>query len=107
MDFAISNIEVAELRTKVNKYYPGVASFYIESLCPMAQEIDMNVQRSKSLNKNDNFSTGKIVVSNLIDLEIPKDIVRDYKSKYIEPGTKFIVAFRGYDNTLPVIIGME
>lgn len=106
MNYEYSTVEYAVLQQQVNKYFPGYAEFLLPCV-PLAEELDIPSPRQNSANKNDVFKTTKVVTSKTITLQIPKDIVRDYKEKFIPAGTRFIVTFVGNDLNKPRIIGME
>lgn len=104
---SFTRIEKAFLQEKVNKYFPGTAPFYIPAITPSSIDNTVIVSKGGSMNKNATSGTSKIQTSKCITLQIPKDIVRDYKEKMIPVGTCFLVAFIGGNNTVPKIIGME
>lgn len=100
-------IEMATLMENINKYYPGTASFSIKAITPFSTDSTVAIRSAKSANKTKKNITGNLNNSTTISLTVPKDIVRDYKSKIIPKGTIFYVAFIGGDINKPRIIGME
>lgn len=106
MTNAFNKIEEAILMEDINKYFPGEAAFRLSSIVPLAEDISAPVTRSNSANKNNTFTTNSITTEQNVVLQIPKCITIDYKTKIIPKGTKFLVGFVGYDNTLPVVIAM-
>lgn len=98
-------IEKATLMKDINKYYPGEAPFYIPAVIPYSTKATVTTNTSKSANKG-KYKTNSISSEACITMRVPKDIVRDYKSKIIPSGTEFYVAFIGGDMNKPRIIGM-
>lgn len=104
-------IEIAELTTTCNKYHPGKQTFYIPALNPMntrpnsvttTQGAANNIDNAEEINANSTIES----CSNIV-LELPKEIARNYPTKFIPPGTRFLICFIGGDLTKPVIIGRE
>lgn len=102
----LDKIEIAILQQTINKYYPGVASFALQSFIS-APVVQGPAIRTNSVNKNNTFSTRNVSISSSIALYVPKSVTIGYKSKYIPSGTKFIVGFAGEDRTKPMILGMK
>lgn len=107
MNPEFGKIEIAVLQEDINKYYPGSPAFSIPSLTYYATESKCNASRRNSVNKQSTFTTGSITTIAALNIRVPKDIVRDYKSKIIPKGTRFWVAFIADDQNKPIIIGME
>jgi hypothetical protein len=109
-DFAPS--EVAILLTTCNKYEPGTQTFRLQSLVGL--EENSNTSSTTSLSKSNllNKDTTSIPISSAetastITLEVPKEITMKYPTKYIPPGTRFLVSFATGDITKPIIIGSD
>lgn len=104
--------EVAVLLETVNKYTPGTHKFRLQSINGL-QENSLDVD-TQALNKSNlmNKDTSKLPISELktsdvIELPLPRDVSRNYPTKFIPPGTRFIVSFTSGDVTKPVIVGRE
>jgi hypothetical protein len=108
----INNTEIAILQTTCNKYSPGIQTFKLQSLVGLEDNssdiITTNLSTSNLLNENSSdipISTANKATT--IDLEVPKEIAAHYPTKYIPPGTRFIVSFTSGDITKPIIVGRE
>lgn len=106
-----STTEVAILiDDAVNKYHPGLQVFRLQSINGL-QENDNSietVQLSSSLLMNKNpISLGSVKLTAVVELELPRDVTRNYPVKFIPAGTRFIVSFNSGDITKPVIVGRE
>lgn len=107
-----STTEVAILLTTCNKYIPGKHMFRLQSLVGLEENSNdintENIGKSNLLNKDSSsipISTAN--TSNVIELEIPKEVTLNYPSKFIPPGTRFLVSFTSGDITKPIIVGRE
>ena len=103
--------EVAILMTTCNKYVPGIQTFYLQSLVPMkdkTNDITTNANNTAHLmNKDTNIGLSEIKTSTTIQLEVPRDVTVNYPTKWIPPGTRFLVSFSGGDITKPKIVGRD
>ena len=107
-----NTIEIAEIRTQVNKYKPPQAyPFYIPKLVPFKNG---NTQADPSIPLNTsnlaNKDKGKVKVDKfssygIMYITLPKHIAVSYPVKYIPVGAKFLVSFIGGDITKPLIVG--
>lgn len=106
-----STTEVAILiDDAVNKYHPGKQVFRLQSINGL-QENDNSVQTVQIsipnlMNKN-SVDLGQAKLTAVIELELPRDVTRNYPAKFIPAGTRFIVSFNSGDITKPVIVGRE
>lgn len=104
--------EVAVLLETVNKYTPSFHKFRMQSVVGLEENSDGDqtqiISTSNIINKNkSSLHLSPVTTSNIIVLELPKEVTRNYPVKFIPPGTRFIVSFTGGDITKPVIIGRE
>ncbi len=108
----LNNTEVAILLETVNKYTPTTHKFRLQSVTGLKENsLDKEtraVSTSNLLNKDTStIPTDSITISDIVELTIPRDVSRNYPTKFIPPGTRFIVSFTAGDVTKPVIIGRE
>lgn len=103
---------IAVLQTVCNKYEPGYQVFRLQSLGGLNN--DSTAIEHVTLNNNNlmnadlsGLSNGNLNMSSSIKLELPVEIARRYPTKYIPPGTRFVVSFTSGDITKPVITGGE
>lgn len=100
------------LDDSVNKYHPGIQVFRLQSTNGI-QENDttietVNIDTSNFMNKDIKslpINTAKLTA--VVKLELPRDVTRNYPTKFIPAGTRFIVSFNSGDITKPVIVGRE
>nr|DAF97774.1 MAG TPA: type VI secretion protein [Myoviridae sp. ctYA416] len=102
--------EVAILTSVCNKYKPGYQTFYVQALNPMnmksAVKVTSKVRNPNIINKTP-LVTGSIETGSNILIEMPKEVVRNFPTKFIPPGTRFLVSFLGGDINKPVIVGRD
>lgn len=108
----LNRTEIAILLDTANKYIPGVKKFRLQSLSGLNENSisieERSISKANLLNEDTgNIPISSIKTSSIIELEIPKDVSRNYPKKFIPPGTRFIVSFISGDITKPVIIGRE
>lgn len=103
-------IEIAEIVVRVNKYRPYIHPFYIANLSPYETDA-ASVSRKGTISKTPLVNKNKTPVSvqsygsnGLLFIPLPKVIALTNPTKYIEPGTKFLVEFVGGDVSKPIII---
>lgn len=108
----LSLIKIAVLCETVNKYRPGVHSFYITSLMPLVSQSNIDTTVPNVVNNivNDKTTKPKIVTSNIstsstVSLYLPKEHTRWYPTKYIPAGTKFVATFTDGDINKLKIVG--
>jgi hypothetical protein len=111
-DTDVVSSEVAILMTTCNKYDPGVQTFKLQSLVGLEDSSTAikttTLNKSNLLNKDaSGIPISTVSTSTTIQLEIPKDVTKNYPTKFIPPGTRFIVQFTSGDITKPVIVGRE
>lgn len=100
--------ELAVLQETINKYDPPKkAKFIIPALMGNVPNTDKTTpNRSNNIkNKTNNLGITSTTITNSITLEVPKEYVINYPSKYVPEGTKFIVGFVGGDITSAKITG--
>lgn len=104
--------EVAILLETVNKYTPGKHKFRLQSINGLQENsLDVDTETVSTANLM-NADTSKLPISELktsdvITLDLPRDVTRNYPTKFIPPGTRFLVSFTSGDVTKPVIVGRE
>ena len=102
--------EVAVLTSTCNKYHPGMQTFYLQSMNPMntksKDKSTVNIDNSNLQNKESTEASSLEYGSN-IELEMPKEVARNFPTKFIPPGTRFLLSFIGGDLTKPVIVGRD
>lgn len=109
-DMDLKYVEVAVLMQVTNKYHPGVCPFYLQSLTPSQPKTTET--QTIPFTGNNLMNDGSIGASSLksgstIELELPREIARQFPVKWIPQGTRFLVLFIGGDITKPVIIGRD
>lgn len=109
---SFDSTEVAILLTTCNKYTPGTQTFRLQSIVGLQENSTstntVSVSKSNLVNKDTSVvPLSSVTTTDTIDLEVPKDVTRNYPTKFIPPGTRFIVAFTGGDITKPIIVGRE
>lgn len=95
----------------VDKYNPGIQTFKLQSVVGL-QENSRAVTTTYNtvpnlMNKDKNIGLNRVKTAPVIKLELPREICRNFPTKYIPVGTRFIVSFNSSDITKPVIIGRE
>ena len=102
LDRTKSGTEVAILLDDyVNKYHPGLQenSRALYKTTPTLPNL-MNKDSSA-------IKLNEVQYSAVVQLQLPREVTRNYPKKYIPAGTRFIVQFISNDITKPQIIGME
>lgn len=106
----LSYTEVGILTSVCNKYEPGFQTFYLQSLNPMNMKAnsiqEFPVNTSNIINKRP-IKANKISIGSNIRIEMPKEVARNYPTKFIPPGTRFLISFLGGDPTKPVVVGRD
>lgn len=102
--------EIAVLLTTCNKYEPGFQTFRLQRLVGLKENsndiITVDLNGSNLMNADtSNLPIGSISSSAVIRLEVPFEVSRRYPTKFIPPGTRFIVSFSSGDISKPVIVG--
>lgn len=95
----------------VDKYNPGIQTFKLQSVVGL-QENSRAVTTTYNtvpnlMNKDKDIGLSRVKTAPVIKLELPREICRNFPTKYIPVGTRFIVSFNSSDITKPVIIGRE
>ena len=102
--------EVGILSSPCIKYKPGYQTFYIQALNPMNLKSNTKqtvpVKNNNIINKK-GITSGKIEVGSNILIEMPKEVARNFPTKFIPPGTRFIISFLGGDINKPVVVGRD
>lgn len=103
---------VAILQTVCNKYNPGKQVFNLQEISGTLEKSNRVEARSIPQGNIINADKSGLGISyvqsaSCIKLEVPSWIVKDYPTKYIPQGTRFIVSFEGGDISKPVITGVE
>lgn len=102
--------EVGILTSVCNKYKPGYQTFYVQALNPLNYKSNTfsttKVYSSNIINAN-KPSSGSINIGSNIRVELPKEVTRHFPTKFIPPGTRFIISFLGGDINKPVVVGRD
>jgi len=111
-DIDLKYTEVAILMTTCNKYTPGTQTFYLQSLVPMkdkSNSIETEQVSASNLENKDisSITLSEVNTSSTIELEVPKEVTRNFPTKWIPPGTRFLVSFAGGNITKPQIVGRD
>lgn len=111
-DIDLKYTETIILMTTCNKFNPGIQTFYLQSLVPADSKSNKIVSEindgSNILNKDKSgLGISKVSTCNTIQLELPREIARQYPKKWIPPGTRFLMSFNGGDITKPKIVGRD
>ena len=67
------------------------------------------VWRKENIMNKDKGALGlsDVTTTDTVILDLPKEVTRNYPTKFIPPGTRFIVSYSNGDITKPVITGRE
>lgn len=110
----LASTEVAILLETVNKYTPGTTKYKfrlqsINGLQENSLEVEQNtLSKSNFVNKDTSaLPISGYNSSSIVEMTIPKEITRNFPTKFIPPGTRFTVSFLSGDITKPHIIGRE
>lgn len=109
-DIDLKYVEVAILMQVTNKYHPGVCPFYLQSLTPSqpkTTETQTIPFTGNNLMNDSSIGASSLESGSTIELELPREIARQFPVKWIPQGTRFLVLFIGGDITKPVIIGRD
>lgn len=113
LDRTKSGTEVAILLDDyVNKYHPGLQTFRLQVTAGLQENSRALYKTTPTLPNlmNEDSSAIKlneVQYSAVVQLQLPREVTRNYPKKYIPAGTRFIVQFISNDITKPQIIGME
>ena len=104
----LTTTQIAILLDTTNKYIPGKKKFRLQSVIGLQENSTSinteSVSKSNILNKDTSgLPINTLKTSDVIELEIPKEV----STKFIPPGTRFIVSFTSGDITKPTIVGRE
>lgn len=106
----ITTTEVGILTSVCNKYKPGYQTFYVQALNPMnmksAVKTKTQVRNPNIINK-EAISLGTVETGSNILIEMPKEVVRNFPTKFIPPGTRFLISFLGGDINKPIVVGRD
>lgn len=111
-EYDTNSTEVAVLLTTCNKYTPGKQVFRLQRLVGL-KENSAEIQTANISTENlMNADTSALPISSAstsstIMLSVPMEISRRYPTKFIPPGTRFIVSFESGDISKPIIVGGE
>ena len=109
-DMDLKYVEVAVLMQVTNKYHPGICPFYLQSLTPSqpkTTETQTIPFTGNNLMNDSSIGASSLKSGSTIELELPREIARQFPVKWIPQGTRFLVLFIGGDITKPVIIGRD
>ena len=96
-DMDLKYVEVAVLMQITNKYHPGICPFYLQSLTP-SQPKTLQTQNipftgNNLANDSTNIGASGLEAGSTIQLELPREIAREFPLKWIPQGTRFLVLF--------------
>lgn len=109
----LTTTEVAILLDdSVNKYHPGLQVFRLQSINGLQNNntaiTTVPISTQNLMNKNsESVGLSEAKTMAVVKLELPRDVTRNYPTKFIPAGTRFIVSFTSGDMTKPIIIGRE
>ena len=111
-DIDMQTTEVAVLLDDyVDKYNPGIQTFKLQSVVGLQENSRAVTTQYNNvpnlMNKDKDIGLTRVKKAPVIKLELPREICRNFPTKYIPVGTRFIVSFNSSDITKPVIIGRE
>lgn len=109
-DFTLT--DTAVLMSTCNKYEPGEQLFKLQCLTGLNENSitkdTTTLSKSNLMNADpSNIPISSINTSTVLKLDLPKKIAMDYPTKFIPPGTRFIISFTSGDITKPVIVGSD
>lgn len=102
--------EVGILTSVCNKYKPGYQTFYVQALNPLnykSNTVSTSSVSSSNIINAEKLKSGKINIGSNIRIEMPKEVARQFPTKFIPPGTRFIISFLGGDINKPVVVGRD
>lgn len=89
------------------RYGDGVATFKLQSLTGLQPNTPVLTEQTLNLdnlmNEDQNFTVHPVIKSACMKIKLPKSIRRTFRTKFIPPGTMFLVQFN--DTRKPIIIG--
>ena len=111
-DIDMQTTEVAVLFDDyVDKYNPGIQTFKLQSIVGLQENSRAVTTQYNNvpnlMNKDKDIGLTRVKKAPVIKLELPREVTRNFPTKYIPVGTRFIVSFNNSDVTKPVIIGRE
>ena len=103
---------VAILLETVNKYIPSKHIFRMADNVGLmentTQETTSSVNTGNIMHKDKGaLGLSDVTTTDTVILDLPKEVTRNYPTKFIPPGTRFIVSYSNGDITKPVITGRE
>lgn len=103
--------DIAILLEEVNKYGDGFAIFRLQSNTGLQPNTPVLTKQTLDLtnlmNADNNFTTFPVTKAACIKIKLPRAIRRQFRTKFIPPGTRFICNFTNNDLSKPIIIGIE
>jgi len=109
---SLTPTETAILLSTCDKYNPGTQVFKLQSVSGLnnnsSEMTTTKVSTSNLVNKDkSSIKLTSVNKASVIKLELPKQIAMKYPTKFIPPGTRFILSFTSGDITKPVIVGAD
>lgn len=104
--------QIGILQTVCNKYNPGKQVFKLQAINGTLNNTNEvtteNINTTNIMNKHpEALGISTVKSSVCIKLEVPSYIVKDYPTKYIPQGTRFIINYQNGDISKPIVTGVE
>ena len=108
----LSATQIGTLQTVCNKYKPGKQVSKLQSIngtLENTNKVTTEKVSTKNLLNDDIGALGltDVKTSVCIKIEIPSQVVKDYPTKYIPQGTRFMISFQNGDISKPIVIGVD
>ena len=94
----------------VDKYNPGMQAFRLQSATALQPNTTGTIKSkfiSDNLMNKDPIKCNPVTKAAVVMLQLPREVCRQFKTKFIPVGTTFNVTYTGGDLTKPVIVGRE
>ena len=93
------------------RYGNGYATFRLQSTTGLQPNTPIITEQildlSNLMNADQSFVSGRVTKAACVKLKLPREIRRSFKTKFIPPGSMFIVEFSNNVFTKPVIIARK
>lgn len=103
--------DIAILLSEASRYGEGYEVFRLQSNTGLQPNTPVLTQQTLNLsnlmNEEINFTVDTVTKAACIKIKLPRSIRRQFKTKFIPPGTRFICNFTNNDLSKPIIIGIE
>lgn len=107
-----TSTQIGTLQSVCNKYKPGKQVFKLQSIngtLDNTNKVTTEPVSTKNILNEDITALGltEVNTSVCIKIEVPTYIVKDYPTKYIPQGTRFMINFQNGDISKPIITGVD